>query len=234
MSMDNNSTSSLSNRPSDGTRRADNDRPADQPREAPPKEQVDRFRQLMQHGREEGRAGLQEKQEQRGPHDLGRHAAGAAARHAEQEAALRGLSGQRGSHEGTDNNGMGANSLEAADVLAMMQAQAALRDGAAMAPTQAPTPMASSRSLAEMLERHVRKLAVDDAAATRDFLKDSPVGYPILVDDPQTGGDLSKMYGNNRSVLPYTVLIGRDGRILAQHFGSFSETALEDWLRPHL
>ena len=166
MSMDNNSTSSLSNRPSDGTRRADNDRPADQPREAPPKEHVDRFRQLMQHGRQEGRAGLQEKQEQRGPHDLGRHAAGAAARHAEQEAALRGLSGQRGSHEGTDNNGMGANSLEASDVLAMMQVQAALRDGAAMAPTQAPPPMASSRSLADMLERHVRQLAVDGAAST--------------------------------------------------------------------
>jgi len=66
-------------------------------------------------------------------------------------------------------------------------------------------------------------VAVDDAAATRDFLKDRPVGYPILVDEPQ-----------NRSVLPYTVLIGREGRILAQHFGSFSETMLEDWLKPHL
>jgi len=166
MSMDNNSTSSLSNRPSEGTRRADGDRPADQPREAPPKEQVDRFRQLMQHGRQDGRAGLQEKQEQRGAQDIGRHAANAAARHANQEAALRGLSGQHGSRDGTDNNGMGANSPEAADVLAMMQAQAALRDGAALAPTQAPLPMASSRTLADMLERHVRQLAVDGAAST--------------------------------------------------------------------
>lgn len=77
-------------------------------------------------------------------------------------------------------------------------------------------------------------VAVDDAAATRDFLKDNPVGYPILVDEPQKGSDLSVTFGNNRSVLPYTVLIGRDGRILAQHFGSFSETLLEDWLKPHL
>jgi thiol-disulfide isomerase/thioredoxin len=77
-------------------------------------------------------------------------------------------------------------------------------------------------------------VAVDDAVATRDFLKDNPVGYPILVDDPQKGSDLSVTFGNNRSVLPYTVLIGRDGRILAQHLGSFSETLLEDWLKPHL
>ena len=166
MSMDNHSTSSLSSRPSEGASRTDGDKTADQPREAPPKEQVDRFRQLMQHGRQDGRTGLQEKQDTRGMPDIGRHAAHANARQGEHDVALRGLPGQRGgAHDGTDNNGMGANSLEASDVLAMMQAQAALRDGAAMAPTQAPTPMASSRSLAEMLERHVRKLAVDDAAS---------------------------------------------------------------------
>jgi len=77
-------------------------------------------------------------------------------------------------------------------------------------------------------------VAVDEAAATRDFLREHPVGYPILVDDPQTSGELSTSYGNERKVLPYTVLIGRDGRILAQHVGSFDETALDNWLRPHL
>lgn len=77
-------------------------------------------------------------------------------------------------------------------------------------------------------------VAVDDATATRDFLKERPVGYPILIDEPQNGTDLSATYGNDRNVLPYTVLVGRDGRIVAQHFGSFDETALENWLQPHL
>lgn len=166
MSMDNNSTSSLSTRPNEGPRRADNERPAEKPRDAPPKEEVDRFRQLMQHGRQDARAGLQETQEEHGAQDVGRHAAHAGGRQSGHEAALRGPQGQRGTQEGLDNNGFGANSLEAADVLAMMQAQAALRDGAALAPTQAPPPMASSRSLADMLERHVRQLAVDGAAST--------------------------------------------------------------------
>jgi len=169
MSIDHGSTSSLSNRPTENTQRADSDRPAERPREAPPKEEVDRFRQLMQHGRQEGRTGLQERQEQPrpGPLEAGRLAANGAARHGEEEVALRGLPGQRGTQDGTDNNGMGANSTEGADLLAMMQAQAAMRDGASAPPPTAPAPpMASGKALAEMLERHVRQLAADGAAST--------------------------------------------------------------------
>ncbi|HEY0230171.1 MAG TPA: TlpA disulfide reductase family protein [Dokdonella sp.] len=77
-------------------------------------------------------------------------------------------------------------------------------------------------------------IAADTDAATQAFLKQSPVTYPVLVDDPQRGDDLSFDYGNTRSVLPYTVLIGRDGRVLAQHFGEFSQTSLERWLAPYL
>ncbi|WP_202845418.1 type III secretion HpaP family protein [Luteimonas saliphila] len=167
MSIDNSSTSSLSNRPATEARGTDNDRPADKPREAPPKEQVDRFRQLMQHGRQEGRAGVPGREESpRGAPESGRHAAQAAARHGEEQAALRGLVGQQGTQDGTDNNGMGANSVDGADLLAMMQAQAALRDGSGLPPPTAPAPpMASGKALAEMLERHVRQLAVDGAAS---------------------------------------------------------------------
>lgn len=75
-------------------------------------------------------------------------------------------------------------------------------------------------------------VAVDDADAVRDFLKDYPIRYPILLagDDE----DASLRYGDTRSVLPYSVLIGRDGRLLAQRAGYFSEESLGDWLQPHL
>lgn len=80
-------------------------------------------------------------------------------------------------------------------------------------------------------------IAADTPAATRDFLARHPVGYPILIDDPEAparSADVSQVYGNTRSVLPYSVLIGRDGRILAQRFGNFSENGLSAWLQPHL
>jgi len=80
-------------------------------------------------------------------------------------------------------------------------------------------------------------IAADAAAPTHAFLREHPVRYPILVDDPEKAGnsrDVSQIYGNDRSVLPYSVLIGRDGHILAQRFGNFSEDSLEQWLAPHL
>jgi peroxiredoxin len=76
-------------------------------------------------------------------------------------------------------------------------------------------------------------IANDNASATREFLAKTPVGYPILVDDPEHG-DLSERLGNSRDVLPYTVLVGRDGRIVARRPGNFSESALDAWLAPHL
>lgn len=77
-------------------------------------------------------------------------------------------------------------------------------------------------------------IASDSTTATKAFLTRHPVRYPILIDDPQRGDDVSADFGDSRGVLPYTVLIGRDGRILAQRAGNFTQTSLDRWLAPHL
>lgn len=77
-------------------------------------------------------------------------------------------------------------------------------------------------------------IAADSAEATKAFLAKTHVDYPVLIDDPEKGADLSAVYGNDRSVLPYTALIGRDGRVLALRMGKFSDASLERWLLPHL
>jgi peroxiredoxin len=76
-------------------------------------------------------------------------------------------------------------------------------------------------------------IASDAVAPTRAFLAAHAVAYPILIDDPELG-DLSRGYGNVHGVLPYSVLIGRDGRLLARKIGNFSERELRAWLHPHL
>lgn len=76
-------------------------------------------------------------------------------------------------------------------------------------------------------------IAAEDVAAARGFLAQFPVDYPIRINDPALGPDLSLRYGNTRNVLPFNVLIGRDGRIVAQRVGNFDEAGLEAWLAPH-
>jgi len=76
-------------------------------------------------------------------------------------------------------------------------------------------------------------IAIDDVEAVRDFLKESPVRYPILL-DVANGVDPSVIFGDTRQVLPFSVLIGRDGRIVDQRAGSFSQASLAAWLQPHL
>ena len=76
-------------------------------------------------------------------------------------------------------------------------------------------------------------VAIDDAEAVQQFLRDNPVRYPVLIGD-NIDPDPSLLFGDTRSVLPYSVLIGRDGRILAQRAGSFTSGTLADWLQPHL
>ena len=87
--------------------------------------------------------------------------------------------------------------------------------------------------------RHAEKglevvgIASEDAMAANGFLAQFPVRYPILINDPALGPDWSIRYGNTRKVLPYSVLIGRDGRIVAQRVGNFDEAKIEDWLKPY-
>jgi thiol-disulfide isomerase/thioredoxin len=63
-------------------------------------------------------------------------------------------------------------------------------------------------------------LALDDAAAVRDFLQRVPVAYPIVLDAPGPA-DASVRLGNRLGVLPYSVLIGADGRLLRKRLGPF-------------
>ena len=71
-------------------------------------------------------------------------------------------------------------------------------------------------------------LALDNPEAIREFLGRVPVGYPILVDAPGPA-DASVWLGNRKGVLPYSVLVGADGRIVKQKVGPFAEGEIETW-----
>jgi thiol-disulfide isomerase/thioredoxin len=74
-------------------------------------------------------------------------------------------------------------------------------------------------------------VAEDTADAVRAYLATQPVSYPVLlVDGDAPGSSLS--FGNTQRVLPYSILIGKDGRILRRKRGPFTPAELDTWLAP--
>lgn len=74
-------------------------------------------------------------------------------------------------------------------------------------------------------------IALDDTDAVRAFLERVPVSYPILIDTPGPA-DAGVRLGNPQGVLPYSVLISADGRLLKQRIGPFAEGEITGWAAP--
>ena len=73
-------------------------------------------------------------------------------------------------------------------------------------------------------------LALDTPENIQEFLGRVPVAYPILVDTPGPA-DASVWLGNLKGVLPYSVLVGADGRILKQKIGPFEPGEIDGWTK---
>ena len=73
-------------------------------------------------------------------------------------------------------------------------------------------------------------VAMEQPQSTQTFLKRVTVGYPVLIGidaDPVP----TTVFGDTAGLLPYSVLIGRDGRILETRLGPLDEALLGDWLK---
>jgi thiol-disulfide isomerase/thioredoxin len=72
-------------------------------------------------------------------------------------------------------------------------------------------------------------VAVDDVAAISEFSKQTKVSYPLFAADMQ-GMELAAGLGNDKSVLPYTVIIKGDGSVAKTYFGRVTKPLLEETL----
>lgn len=73
-------------------------------------------------------------------------------------------------------------------------------------------------------------IALDDADAVRAFLQKIPVRYPILLDDAGPA-DAGVQLGNVKGVLPYTVLVDGQGRLIKQKIGPFRDGEIDGWAK---
>ena len=74
-------------------------------------------------------------------------------------------------------------------------------------------------------------MAIEDVAAVNDFLKETKVSYPLFATDIQ-GMEIASLLGNNKGVLPYTVIINKNGSIVKSFFGRVTKPLLEKSLLP--
>lgn len=76
-------------------------------------------------------------------------------------------------------------------------------------------------------------IAVDEADAVRDYRDELAIRYPLLLAADGSGQWLSA-FGNEQGVLPYSVILGSTGNVLATHVGPLSEAQVTALIEPYL
>lgn len=71
-------------------------------------------------------------------------------------------------------------------------------------------------------------IAVDQPSAVRKWLERSPLDFPVVLAGLQ-GTDLSKSLGNRAGGLPFSVVFGAQGQVLARKLGQVHEADLQAW-----
>jgi thiol-disulfide isomerase/thioredoxin len=68
-------------------------------------------------------------------------------------------------------------------------------------------------------------IAMDDPQAVADFVREQGVNYPTLLDNGE-GIALARALGNAQGVLPYTLVLDRQGAIQRRHAGAITRDEL--------
>ena len=76
-------------------------------------------------------------------------------------------------------------------------------------------------------------IAIDELAQVKMFTQETPVSYPLFAAE-EDGMSLGSTVGNDKSVLPYTVIIDSDGKVVKTYFGRIKKPLLETVLNPLL
>lgn len=76
-------------------------------------------------------------------------------------------------------------------------------------------------------------VAIDESEAVQEFLKETPVNYPILLGDERAAA-WAESLGNRLNVLPFSAVFDRGGQLVDAHTGPFSREQITKVLEPLL
>ena len=76
-------------------------------------------------------------------------------------------------------------------------------------------------------------IAIDHPAKVADFAREFGINYPVLVGGPELIS-LMREAGNRAGVLPYTVVLSREGTVASRKPGGVKEAELQSIIQPLL
>jgi len=77
-------------------------------------------------------------------------------------------------------------------------------------------------------------VGLDEKRKVRNFVRTLGIDYPILLADAEHGRELLGQWGDLRLVLPFSVVIGRDGHIHLMQTGILDDESFADYVLPLL
>ena len=81
------------------------------------------------------------------------------------------------------------------------------------------------------MDIHLIAIAIDEIEAVNKFLIKTPIKYESLISNDMQGLKISKSLGNDKGVLPFTVLIKPNGKIQEVFFGKLNMKSLNTYLK---
>lgn len=70
-------------------------------------------------------------------------------------------------------------------------------------------------------------VAIDDPAAVQTYLRQKPLGYPVLLEQGGVAEQLAARLGDPDGGLPFTALLNREGRVVETRLGPWHAGELE-------
>jgi peroxiredoxin len=77
-------------------------------------------------------------------------------------------------------------------------------------------------------------VGLDEEKKLRNVQRTLEINYPVLVADPKKNGALMESWGNNTGIVPYSVVIDRNGRVIYTHHGQIDHDTFNENILPLL
>ena len=77
-------------------------------------------------------------------------------------------------------------------------------------------------------------IGLDEVGKLRNYVRTVGINYPILQADPELQYSLLNQWGNPFGVLPFTVVIAKDGHLIFMQQGLFRQQAFDAYVKPLL